>query len=85
MIRLCLNNILEWEEISMVWLEMMFIVWSEESWVDGSLFLIYYVKVSMTCSSMIGWRDKVGGDGMSYGKAQAIGIVMVNEVGVEKT
>lgn len=69
----------------MVWLERVFIVWSKESGMDGTLFLIRSMKVSMIGSITIGWRDKVGGVDVSSGKAQIFGIVRVIEVCMEKT
>ncbi|KAI5424960.1 hypothetical protein KIW84_030943 [Lathyrus oleraceus] len=59
------------------------IVWSEESEVAGSLFLIRSMNMSVTGSSMIVWGDGVDGSCVSSGKAHAFEIIRVIEVSVE--
>lgn len=63
----------------------MFMGWLEESGVEGSLFMTLSMKVSMSFSSIwLGWEGRYGGVGMSSRKAHILGILSMNEEGVEK-
>lgn len=58
-------------------------VWFEESVVEGLLFLMCSIKVSIKCSSILGWVGGVGGIGVSYVKAGASGITILKDTWME--